>query len=413
MTGSLSTKERGDGASSQCLGSLPGRLTIVGGFVLLGWFALAIAGATHAAASPGSTEPHQVPTISSLLRGSPSASTHTGSPADPAARVVGALRHPARSTMPRPAIAHITPAGHTKAYGAALVPLPVDHSGASRPRSDPNPSRAGPVASAVDETSVLDDLPVVDGLAPAIEHVVDPVLKPVEAAAAPVLAPAAGLLAPVDQVVTQLGTAVRPASSTVDALLAPVTTPVDTAVAQVAQPVSNLATELGATAGILRAVSSSGLAPPVASPGPPAPVDGSPVGYGETGVLPAPPDDSASVLWPTGSDSVAGDAESTSGSIRPTASAAPVSAASWQLDRARVPAPPWPTIPPSAPELLAIASAPGGAAASNSGSGGTALPGFNTGESWAAQQLHRIGVVDSGGSRPVRNSAMKPPVWPD
>lgn len=387
MVGSLSTRGRRDGASSHRLSSLPGRLTIVGGFVLLGWFALAIAGATHAAASPGSPDPHQVPTISSMLRGSRTAAAHAVSPSDPAGRVIGVLRQPARRPVLHSALARITPAGHTWTYGSAPVTLPAGVPRSPHPRSVAHPMRAGPVALPVASVNgLLNDLPV------------DPVLKPVEAAVAPV----AGLLAPIDQVVTQLGTAVSSASSTVDSLLAPV----DRAVAD---SVSSLTTGLAATAGLLPAVGP--IAPPVASPGPPAPIDGSPVGQGESGVLPAPPDGSASVLSPA-SGSVAEFVKSTSASIQPASSPAPVSAAARRLDRTRVPGP-WPTIPPSAPELLAIASAPGAAVISTSGTGGTALPGFNTGDSWAAQQLHRIGVVDSGGSRAVRNSATKPPVSPD
>lgn len=435
MAGSLSTTGRPDGVSAQCFSDFPRRLALIGGFVLLGWFALAIAGATHAAAAPdpsaGASEhrsvaaSNQLPTIDSLQHGSPAAGpAHAGSLAGDASRTAGAVRRAARPAASTPTVPSSTPASRTDGYGAAVVPLPSDDPATSSSRGDAHPTRAGPSSSVplVDENAVLNELPVVDGLAPSIEQAVDPALKPIESAAAPVLAPASELLAPVGRVVTQLGTAVHPESASLDGLLAPVTTLVDDAVAQVAQPVSTLTASLAPAvsplAGALREVTTSALAPPqpapgppVVMPGPPGPVEESPVGQGETRSMPGGP---ASIALPSSAGGAAGVDYSAPGAEpdQPTTSAAPIAAGSSQLARDRVPAP-LPTVPPSAPELLVIAAAPAGATTSNPGSGGTPLPGLSTGESWAAQQLHRVGIVDSGRSRAVRNSATKPPVSPD
>ena len=71
---------------------------------------------------------------------------------------------------------------------------------------------------------------------------------------------------------------------------------------------------------------------------------------------------------------------------------------------------PQPVIPSGSPGVLATFGLP---ASSNSGQGNGALPGFGTGKSWAAHQLSRLGVVDRGGARFLRDSIPEPSVSPD
>lgn len=297
-----------NGATMPRLGTAS-RLAVVGGFVLLGWLALAVASATRAAADPAT----------------------------------------------------------------------------------PPPIPSAPAADAGSTQSLLDELPVVRGVA-----------HPLDATLAPVMPDVRRVIAPV-----------RPAVASLTHALTPVTTPVEHAVSDVTSRLAPIVRPLvklarGVVGGPAYGPSESmRVAPAVASRGLSklssghATIRESPYSVREIAVprpaltAPAPPP-------ARGSTSHARPAASGRGATADTARTA------TSIYGAPVPRP---GTPLDGPALLSALTA--GSVASSRGAQGGGSPGCMPGERWGAPELHPFGPIAWDRSRAVRNSAAKPSVSPD